>query len=108
MCCRRFKHDQAGPQEAKSPRTQKEGEAYCRRDKTGSSASWFKHEHDEDDSSQQNRPSTAGSANAARMRSESEHWYNHDGASDVASTKRFSARPASNEIHGVFHHQNAE
>jgi len=104
----RYKHDQDGSQEAKSPRTHREGEAYCKRDKTGSSSLWYKHEHEDDGDSNQQRPMTAGTANAARMRSESDQWFSHDGASDVSSTKRFSARPVSTEIHNIFHHAGAE
>jgi hypothetical protein len=103
----RFKHDHAEPQESKSPRACKEGEKYCKRDKTGSAASWFSHEHEEEGVATQRQPS-AGGANAARMRSESEHWFNHDGAADAGASPRVRGsgnRPISNDIHGVFHHQ---
>jgi len=92
---------------------EKEGAAYCRRDKSGSAAQWFSHEHDDADGPQQLRGKSGshGAANAARMRNESDCWYNYDKPAaeetGVQQKKRGAAvKPGTNEMHGVFHHAN--
>jgi len=91
----------------------KEGAAYCRRDKTGTADQWFSHDHVDNDAGQQRAKSaTGGSANAARMRNESDCWYSYDKAApeETAVQKKRGAgmKPSSNEMHGVFHHAAAD
>lgn len=117
----RYKYDHGGGEEGKSSaaasgaetRREKEGAAYCRRDKTGSAAQWFSHDHaDNDVGQQQARPVSGGSVNAARMRNASDCWYSHDraAAEEVTVQKKRGAgiKPSSNEMHGVFHHATAD
>jgi len=117
MMIDRYKYEHGGSgEEDKSgaeTRREKEGAAYCRRDKSGSAAQWFSHDHDATDSGQQHGKGAGhGSANAARMRSESDCWYNYDKAAAQDTTvhkKRGAAvQPGTNEMHGVFHHATAD
>ena len=117
----RYKYDHTGNSEeaksssatsgAETARREKEGAAYCRRDKTGSAAQWFSHEHVENDVQQRGKGAGSGSANAARMRSESDCWYSYDKAATEETAvhkKRAAAKPGGNEMHGVFHHASAD
>lgn len=92
-----------------------EGESYCRRDKTGSSAAWFSHEHGKDSPGGQGCGgagprvmSKEGCGNATRMRGESENWFNHDPSSVAKDSGHVSKgrgiQPRSSEMHHVFHH----
>lgn len=88
-----------------------EGQAYCTRDKTGSSSIWFAHEHDIGSTQTVDsgpRVNTAeGSSNATRMRSQSENWFSHDGKADLNgphhTSKGRGNRPQSSEMHQIFH-----
>jgi len=121
----RYKYDHGGSGEegkssesgAETSRREKEGAAYCRRDKTGSAAQWFSHDHvDNDvDGGQKVKPVSGGSVNAARMRNESDCWYNYDkaatenatsGGGGVQKKRGAGVKPGGNEMHGVFHHAN--
>jgi len=117
----RYKYDHTGNSEeaksssatsgAETARREKEGAAYCRRDKTGSAAQWFSHEHVENDVQQRGKGAGSGSANAARMRSESDCWYSYDKAATEETAmhkKRAASKPGGNEMHGVFHHASAD
>jgi len=85
---------------------------YCRRDKIGTASEWFSHDHANNDAQQHGKARSCGSANAARMRSESDCWYNYDkatAAEETTSKKRSAAvKPGGNEMHGVFHHATAD
>lgn len=89
-----------------------EGESYCRRDKTGSSAAWFSHEHGSEPappgSQGQRVMSKEGCGNATRMRGESENWFDHDlsaaGNESGHMAKGRGIPPRSSEMHHVFHH----
>lgn len=120
----RYKYDHGGSGEkssssaasgAETSRREKEGAAYCRRDKTGSAAQWFSHDHVDNDvgGGQKTKSVSGGSVNAARMRSESDCWYNYDKAASqdantagVQKKRGAGVKPGSNEMHGVFHHAN--
>jgi hypothetical protein len=104
------RHVDAGT-EAKSRVTDQEGAAYCRRDKMGSSGTWFGHGNVGDTSAVQTRvTSREGASNASRMRNESENWFNHSANAGSArepvhvAKGRVANRPQSNEMHGIFHH----
>jgi len=114
----KYEHGASG-EEAKSTtsgaetKREKEGAAYCRRDKTGSASEWFSHEHDQSGAQQQGKAVNSGSANAARMRNESDCWYSYDKAPAEETTtvhkKRAAAvKPGGNEMHGIFHHAAAD
>lgn len=90
-----------------------EGESYCRRDKAGSSAAWFSHEHRKDSPDQgcgagPRVVSKEGSGNATRMRGESENWFSHDpsgAAKDSGhASKGRGIQPRNSDMHHVFHH----
>ena len=115
----RYKYEHGGSgEEDKSggeTRREKEGAVYCRRDKIGSASEWFTHDHASDAQKQQRsgKAVTCGSANAARMRSESDCWYNYDksGAAEepnVHKKRAAAVKPGTNEMHGVFHHATAD
>ena len=118
----RYKYEHGGSsEEAKSAtsgaetRREKEGAAYCRRDKTGSASEWFSHDHAENDGQQRGKAAGSGSLNAARMRNESDCWYKYDKAAAAEETttvvhkKRAAAvKPGGNEMHGIFHHAAAD
>ena len=61
---------------------------------------------------QRSKTTTTGTANAARMRNESDCWYNYDKPAAAEETtvhkKRAAAKPGGNEMHGVFHHVGAD
>lgn len=88
-----------------------EGESYCRRDKAGTSATWFSHEHAGEATPQGAGPrvtSKEGSGNASRMRGESENWFSHSGAANGAQapthvSKGRGVQPKSSEMHHIFH-----
>ena len=109
----KYEHGGSGEEEKSGAETkrEKEGAVYCRRDKTGSAAHWFSHEHDEHDGQpQQQHGKSHGSVNAARMRNESDCWFNYDKAASeekVVHRKRGApVKPDGSEMHGVFHHAN--
>jgi len=116
----RYKYEHGGSGEedklgsGSETKREKEGAAYCRRDKAGSASEWFSHDHDANDASQQRgKSASSGSANAARMRNESDCWYNYDKAAAEETTVVHKKRPAAvkpggNEMHGVFHHAAAD
>lgn len=110
-----FMHDETkqadARTEAKLRVTDQQGAAYCRRDKMGSSGSWFGHGNAADTSAVQSRvTSREGASNASRMRSESENWFNHSANAGCArepvhvAKGRVANRPQSNDMHGIFHH----
>jgi len=118
MAVDRYKYDHGGEENksessgSETARREKEGATYCRRDKTGSASEWFSHEHTGDDGQKQ-QGKTVGSVNAARMRNESDCWFNYDKAATeetaVIHKKRGAAvKPDGNEMHGVFHHAAAD
>lgn len=89
-----------------------EGQAYCQRDKTGSSSSWFAHEHKDGQTTETSVSSprvnsTEGSSNANRMRSQSENWFGHDEKGDLNGPQHTSKgrgnRPQSSDMHQIFH-----
>ena len=111
----RYKYEHGGD-EAKSAtsgaetRREKEGAVYCRRDKIGTASEWFSHEHANSDAQQHGKGRSTGSANAARMRNESDCWYNYDKAAAEETTGKKRAagvKPGGNEMHGIFHHATA-
>ena len=108
----RYKYDHGEPDKPSETPREKEGAAYCRRDKTGSAAQWFSHDHADNDTQQQHgKAGSHGSANAARMRNESDCWYNYDKPAAegvVVHKKRGAGQPAGSEMHGVFHHATAD
>jgi len=96
-------------------RDSREGDSYGRRDKMGSSGTWFAHDHtDAGAATGGGTPrcnTKEGGDNANRMRGESENWYNYDankgGATapqDLHVAKGRSNRPQNDEMHGIFHH----
>lgn len=87
-----------------------EGQAYCQRDKTGSSSSWFAHEHKDGQTAETSTPrvnSVEGSSNASRMRSQSENWFSHEEKGDLNGPQHTSKgrgnRPQSSDMHQIFH-----
>jgi len=118
MMTDRYKYEHGGSgEEDKSggeTRREKDGAVYGRRDKTGSASEWFSHDHTGNAQQQRSgRAVTCGSANAARMRSESDCWYNYDKAAvaeetNVHKKRAAPVKPGANEMHGVFHHATAD
>jgi len=108
-----FTHDgtkNARP-ETKLRVTDEEGAAYCRRNKMGSSGTWFGHSGSGDTNTVTPRvTSQEGASNASRMRGESENWFNYNANAGGAreplhvSKGRAAGRPQSNEMHSIFHH----
>lgn len=101
-----------GAADAKQPRVvSSEGESYCRRDKVGTSSSWFAHDHAGEESAgvaaTPRVTSTEGCNNATRMRGQSEDWFHHDGATREAERPHISrgrgGRPQSSDMHDIFH-----
>jgi len=114
-----YKYD--GPNEEQKVVPMTEGGNYCRRDKAGSASEWFSHDHTDGsaaavDNGQKSELQREGSANAARMRSESDSWFTHEktgnqsggavtsGAVTSGQKGAGTSRPVSNEMHGIFHH----
>jgi len=54
---------------------------------------------------QRGKGTTTGSANAARMRNESDCWYNYD--KPAAEETGVPKKRVTGEMHGVFHHATA-
>jgi hypothetical protein len=110
-----YKYD--GPGDVEKPVQATEGGTYCRRDKAGSASEWFTHDHPDGstgDDVQQSALLKEGTANAARMRSESAAWFTYDKEAGEQSAGVMSLRgrgagnrPGSSEMHGIFHHAGA-
>lgn len=103
----------AVPPPGQAAKDQREGAAYGKRDKMGSSASWFAHEHSGEAATgggvQTARVTTKeGGDNATRMRGESENWFNYDASKDGGKeqlhvAKGRGSRVQNDEMHHIFH-----
>jgi hypothetical protein len=84
----------------------REGNAYSRRDKMGTSASWF-HGDGEKTEATARVVSKEGGDNASRMRGESENWFSHDSSNNGANkelhvSKGRTNRPQNDEMRQIF------
>lgn len=94
-----------------------EADDYYRRDKVGSSAEWFSHDHPRDDTSCQvtsrMRGTPEGGEIASRLKGESEEWFSHEGSRDYVSplppgkghsplTRELMERAQGSEIKQIF------
>lgn len=92
------------------------GNEYCKRDKAGTSGSWFSHDHAGEAAAAAPAggprvTSKEGGDNASRMRGESENWFNYDatkaapasGADLHVSKGRNANRAQNDDMHHIFH-----
>jgi len=81
----------------------REGDAYGRRDKMGTSSQWFAHEHAADaapSGASSRVHSKEGGDNASRMRGESENWFNYDGSGKDANKDQHMSKGRGNKPQG--------
>jgi len=92
---------------APASKGQREGDVYSRRDKMGTSASWFHGEGETATGAATRVVSKEGGNNASRMRGESGNWFSHD-SSNTDSNKELHVakgrtnRPQNDEMNHIF------
>lgn len=110
--------DLASTPRPRSRLTASEADEYYRRDKVGSSADWFSHEHPRDETfasgpATRMRGTAEGGEIASRLKGESEDWFSHEGNKNYVSplpagkghsplTKELMERAQGSEIKLVF------